>query len=184
MDKQTEIAVDIGGGRGEYFLKRAINEPQKTFVVLDPQIENIPDKPENLILIKWKSDVDSKLPLSFNSVDEINMNMLMGELKTNDANPRGNLEKELFPFRRILRETKNILKDGGEITICEPKANIDYAVKLLNEEGYQIVKSPSQVEDERKSKFIELFYSFFKNTRNDQKDSLVLPMEVKAILKK
>jgi hypothetical protein len=188
MDKQTEVAVDVGGGKGEFFLKRALAEPQKVFVVLDPQIEQISGKPDNLFLIKWKSDRDANLPIKPNSVDEVNISMLMGELITSDVSDANNvpkhLEKEFMQFRRILKETKSMLKSDGIVTVIEPRANMDYALRLLADEGYKIIKPASKVEDKNRSAFVGMFFDLFQHNpslnKKSEETSLIIPLEVKA----
>jgi hypothetical protein len=187
MDKQTEIAVDVGGGKGEYFLRRALAEPQKVFVVLDPQIEQIPDKPDNLFLVKWKSDKDVDLPIKPNSVDEVNISMLMGELITRDVSDANNvpehLRKEFTQFRRILRDTKNMLKSDGIVTIVEPRGNMNYVLRLLTDEGYKVIKPASKVEDKNRSAFVGMFFDFYQHNpriKKNEETSIIIPLEVKA----
>jgi hypothetical protein len=178
MDKQTEIAVDIGGGKGEYFLKRALAEPQKMFVVLDPQVDQIPNKPNNLVLIRWKTDKDTNLPFRPNSIDEVSMNMIMGELRTRDD--VGKIDNDMIPFRRLLKETKGLLKENGTVTIVEPKDNIDRVKRLLGEEGYEVVSPVSKVADENRSVYIGIFFDLFRRGKKNENESILIPQEIKA----
>jgi len=138
-DKITETVIDIGGGKGEYFLGLAKANPDKNYIVLEPL--NLPldlkDKPENLHLLAWKTDVDSMLPFPEGSIDEVHINMLHRVLDTKNRQDfrdwwedrNGNNYDSAFSsmderiadedYLNLLLDAKRVLKVGGSLLIID-----------------------------------------------------------------
>ena len=181
-EQSQELAIDIGGGEGRYFLKRAKQEPDKTFLILDTGVPSLKDKPPNLQFVQWKSDKDWSLPLKANSVDEVNINFLFSVL-TNSKGESFRLPPEEI-YRRLIRQVKEVLKSGALVNIVDTEGNIDEIVSILEEEGYTITTPPISLEDTDRTKYAEQFSAFDIYSRSEHyrplRDLKLLPMEIKA----
>jgi hypothetical protein len=177
-----EIAIDVGGGQGEYFAKRARAEPEKTFLVLEPKPTKPEKIPPNLHIIQWLSTQKSGLPLKGSSVDEANIHFLYGEIidTTGRAISSKDTSAEDRAYRKLLRQLKRVLRNGARINILDVRNNILRVEKLLKEEGFLITSPPRKLENEEQTIWSALFFSSFKKGHRPESESFVLPMEIEA----
>lgn len=178
---QESLATDIGSGMGEYFVERARQQLEKTFLILEPRRLRILRKPPNLRIVQWRTDRDSKLPLSPNSVNEVNINFLAGDIvyrEDDNDNPE-------FPvweryrwerYRKLLHDLKGVLKKGALVRIVDDQGHIKEIEKMLEEEGYRITLPAARLQDEKRTSWTKTFFSRFKETRRFD----LLPMTVEA----
>lgn len=187
--EKPEISIDVGSGDGKYFFELADKSPEKMFVILDPQIVKKSDRniPSNLHFIEWKSDVDSTMPFKKNSIDEANINFLMGEIQNkNESRARTaeeSLKNDLEKYRKILVDIKDILKDGAILHIVDVRGNIDYISNLLQEEGFIILNGPVKLEDGDRTEWSKIFSDLSKRAALNpwHKDQgITLPMQIMA----
>jgi len=179
-DADKEVAIDIGGGWDEYFFRLAKENPQKTFIVLDPSIRPIKRAPDNLFLIKWKTDVDSKLPFLPDKINEAHLNFLFGEIKTSEEPDVETEEESNRRYRMLLKDLKDILRPNSTLHLVDVRDNIFRIQKLLKEEGYQIIQPPKRLKDESRTKWSTLFAEAFKKKGRKEEESFILPMEIEA----
>lgn len=182
---KKEVQIDIGGGTGEYLSNKARENPDKTFVTLEPFSNHYKNKPllpklENLYTIVWKSDVDSHLPFSEGTVSEASANFLMGELRTKERESQ-TIDEEKKKYRRLIEDIKNVLRKDGKLRIVDVKGVIDYVVEVLNEAGFRITLPPRPMQPGEKnmSAWSAAFFNMSENSKKG-KDSLVLPMVLEA----
>src|SRR3989344_5170869 len=109
---EKETVIDIGGGGGEYFLELARENPDKSFLILEPEKISSPEKPQNLHIVQWRSDIDSKIPLREDSIDEAYITFLLGEIKYREEDSE-NVKQSMQKYRKIISELKETLKRGG-----------------------------------------------------------------------
>jgi ubiquinone/menaquinone biosynthesis C-methylase UbiE len=181
MEPDTELSIDIGAGTGERYIKLANENPERSFLILDPSINKINGKPKNLHLINWKSDKTSKLPLPDNSVDAANISFLFGEIKTKEKDD-GSLNAAKERYRLLLLDTKRVLKKGGVIEIADVQGNIKFVAELLTEEGFDITLPPTKLNDENYSEWARAFYHVFRKGGRKEAESEALPMQIIARL--
>lgn len=175
-----EVAIDIGGGRGEYFLRRAIKEPAKEFLILEPTQLKIDVKPRNLHIIQWLSNESSSIPLKPSSVDEANINFLYGVIKW-DLNKDPDSEGVSFAekYEKILEDLKTVLKPGGKLHIVDAKLHKDKILSMLDKLGYILEGEPEPLKDTRRT-----FWSIAHASPDSelQPDERVFPTLIKAYL--
>lgn len=175
-----EMAVDIGGGKGEYFVQRARENPEKTFLILEPSPLRLKREPPNLHVIRWRSDEESFLPLKAASVDEANINFLCGEIRDRDDDV-GRAEKfEVDRYRKLLRDLKEVLKNGALVRIADVRGNIGAIKNLLEEEGYKITLAPIRLMDEDRTAWSKCFFDVFEKGGKSEEESVALPMTIEA----
>lgn len=180
-DIDKEIAIDIGGGWGEYFFSLAKENPQKTFIVLDPSIRPIKRAPNNLFLIKWRTNVDSKLPFLPNKIDEAHLNFLFGVIKF-DEKHSFETEESNRRYRALLKDLKDVLKPNSSVYLVDVRGNIFRIQQLLKEEGYQIIQEPKRLKDESRTAQSKFFTEAlaFKKIDETEEEPRILPMEIEA----
>ncbi len=182
MDEaKPEVAIDIGGGEGEFFLRLAKENPQKAFIVLDPEVTKIKEAPPNLHFICWRTDIDSRLPFLSKKIDEAHINFLFGKIGAEDDEDFESLGKRVGKFRNLLKDLKNVLKQGAKLHINDARGNIDNIMRILKEEGYQVVQGPKRIADENKTWWAKTFADGFKVGGRKEEESLILPMELETI---
>jgi ubiquinone/menaquinone biosynthesis C-methylase UbiE len=181
-DRARETAIDIGGGLGEYFARRARQEPDKTFLVLDYNFLNVKRKPDNLKMVKWVSDVDSSLPLEDKSIDEANINFLMGVIENKGDEDDEIYEESLLRYRRIVSDVRRCLKKGGVLKIVDSKQDIFEIDRLLRKEKFKITLKPQKLEDLNRTQFSTVFYDNHLKGRRPEKISTTLPMTIEATI--
>lgn len=147
-----EVAIDVGGGLGEYFVERAKKEPSKQFVILEPRRLRIARKPQNLHIVQWRSDEESALPFKASSVDEANINFLYGISKwgiTEDS--YGPQPYQAKKYEKILNDLKSVLKQGGKLHIVEAKFRQGIIVAILKKLGYRLEGEPEFLQDKERT---------------------------------
>ena len=183
-DSQKEVAIDVGGGEGEFFLRLAKENPGKTFVVLDSVAKRVMDAPENLHFVRWRLNAESMLPFLPEKIDEAHINFLLGEIK---EGKRVEAEYEIDfvedqsgQYQKLLKDLKSVLKPGATLHITDVKDNIPIIEKLLRDEDYSLVCEPRKVTHENKTFFTRYFFEAFKKKGRSEKESHILPMEIEA----
>ena len=180
MDEvKPEVAVDIGGGLGEYFFRLAKENPRKIFIVLDPKVRPIKKAPENLFLIKWRTDVGSKLPFLPNKIDEAYLNFLFGVIEANEERGFDTRESNRR-YRALLKDLKDVLKPNSSIHLVDVRGNIFRIQQLLEEEGYQIIQEPKRLKDESRTAQSKFFTEALKKIGETEEEPRILPMEIEA----
>jgi len=169
------VAVDIGGGQGEYFVDRARGEPQKTFVILEPAPLSLPDKPPNLHIIRWKSTAALTLPFADKSIDEVNINYLFGKMEPSRLERHRPLDQKEI-YRRLIKDARQVLKSGGKISIIDAHCHINLIKEILIESGYHIVQEPISLPDPDRTYWSGKFTEDYE--RNEE--SFVAPMIIEA----
>lgn len=173
-----EILVDIGGGNGEHFAQLARTYPDKVFLVLDPAVKPLTDKPDNLHLVSWKRDVDSDIPQGTGTISEAHINFVMGEMETSDVND-GSVEDSVKIYDSMLETVDRVLVSGGKVEIVDVRGNIGYIKQLLDKRGY-IDTQPRRLEDEHHSEWADVFFKVFHKTGRREDESEALPMIIEA----
>jgi hypothetical protein len=188
------IHIDIGGGaHADYFRKRARHHPEHTYLVLDPAITHRPRAcPPNLQLIRWRSDNDpdahSQLPVKRRSIDMAHLSFLLGELRGRsrpsyaDDPHHYTYDAEIGRYRHLLHGLKHALKQGGQVHVSEPQANILRVQDLFTEEGFTIVHPPTVIADKHKTAWITAFYHVVDQVAATTTAAPALPMELVAEL--
>jgi len=141
-----ETSLDIGAGFGERFIQRAKENPDKQFVVVEPETELdvSPIKealPENLKWIKGKIDERHHLPLRDSSIDEANLDCVLFYLAGD--------EKQAL-FSEVIGEAMRVLKKGGVLYIREPKNMLDSMIPVLQELTSEFMVSEIPIEEAKK----------------------------------
>ncbi len=180
MEQNTELAIDIGGGAGERFLDLARHNPQKTYLVLDPNINNISDKPDNLHLMPWRGDKSSAIPLPEESVNVAGISFLFGEMISREIKGY-KMKDEKERYRVLITDLKRVLKRNGMIEIVDVKGNIKYVVEVLEEVGFKITQKPQRLKKEDYSPWSKIFFSVFYRSGKSEEESEALPMMVKSV---
>lgn len=146
-EETKEIALDIGTGEkhDKFFIDLAMRNPNKTYLVISPQVEEV-SKLKNLHSIKWKSDIDSKIPLSPESVNEIYLYMLYGVLRT-----KQNILTT--DYQDLLKDAHRVLKGNGTLHVVDC---FSWIKKLIEEEGFRITKENKVKTKDKRTKTIEL----------------------------
>lgn len=176
------IAIDIGAGKGEYFLQRSKTKPDKIFIVLEPEKDipenyppldaigletervNLLERRSNLHRILWRTDKDSDLPFGAAAVDEANINFLMGEIRTIKQAPdaRTSDTGQAIAYRRLLRNLNRVLKENGRLWIVDTEFNVfNNIVSMLVAEGFTIIIRPRKMLIEGKPAFVAHFFDLF-----------------------
>jgi hypothetical protein len=182
-DEGKETAIDIGAGLGEYFIDRAKENPNKTFVLLDNNFPKIEHLPSNIQLIRWTSDFDSGFPFKADSVDEANINFLMGEIKSKEDIPISEtVELSLKKYERIIRDLKKCLKKGGLLQVVDVKDNIFAIKKILIKNDFAIDTGPIKLESMDQTRWSKFFYDAFLQSGNSEEKSHTLPMKLIATI--
>lgn len=181
-DYDKEVVIDIGGGSGKYLVERSLNEPQKTFLVLELKPVKPEKIPENLHIIQWMSSQKSGIPLGKQTIDEANIHFLFGEIKgesgvTIDSN---DLSAEVSAYRNLLVNLKNVLKERARVNILEVKDNAPRVEHLLKEEGFQIITPARRLGNEDQTAWSTVFFRTFRISGRSESESHVLPMEIEA----
>ncbi len=150
-EESKETFLDIGAGFGERFIQRAKENPDKQFVVVEPEtdLDVFPIKealPENLKWIKGKIDERHHLPLRDSSIDEANLDCVLFYLA-------GDEKQALFP--KVISEALRVLKKGGVLYIREPKHMLDSIRPVLQELTSEFMVSPIPI-DEAKERSVSL----------------------------
>src|SRR3989339_260344 len=102
MEEGTVI-LDVGGGGGEYVVAEAKKHPEKKYLLLEPEMMYGEKWPDNVFRVRWKSDVDSGLPLGNKLVDEVHISFLMGEIRTKEG-CGGTVEEAIKIYSKITGE--------------------------------------------------------------------------------
>ncbi len=143
---QKETYLDIGAGFGERFAQRARENPDKQFIIVEPETDLgvFPGRealPENLEWIKKGITEEEKLPLPDNSVDEANLDCVLFYLA-------GDNKEDLFP--RVISEALRVLKKGGVLYIREPKNMLEFIRPVLQKLTSEFLVSPIPTEEAKK----------------------------------
>lgn len=180
MDEgKSEVAIDIGDPRGEYFCRLAKENPEKTFVVLDPAVKKIEEAPSNLHFLRWRTDVNLSLPFSPDSIDEAYIHFLFGGITLRDQPSSESLEDSCRYYQKLLRDLRVVLKGDARIHIADMRANIFHIQILLEKEGYQVVQEPKEMLDERRTAWSRLLFDVLRTLGKGAEDPM-LPMEIEA----
>lgn len=182
-ESRKEVAVDIGGGAGEFFLKMAKENPDKHFLILEPQELSMEEKPPNLDIVQWRSEKELVLPLRENSISDAYINFLMGEIKYK-GHYATTEEEAIEMYRKILSELKEVLKSGSLVHITDVRDNIKHIKKALLDEGFNITSGPARLTDENKTLWSKMFSDAFKQIGKSEDESYILPMTMEAQLLK
>jgi nucleoid DNA-binding protein len=157
MDSPEKI-VDVKGvlieGEKGYFENLARNNPEKSYVLIGPEVpvkEHVSlvdrlfgkKKPDNLNTINWESNEESNLPLKENSVDHVYMNLVFGGISSKErrlAAYDGSTDTaNQNAYKHLLEDVKRILKNGGKIQI------VDFGVfpieTLLQQAGFKSIEN-------------------------------------------
>ncbi len=190
-EQVSTVNIDLGGGAdAHYFHKLARNNPEQTYLVLDPAITHKPWAcPPNLHLIRWRSDNDpaaiSHLPLKVRSVDTAHLIFLFGELhgRSRPADRHYYMQNaEAERYRYLIHGLKHALKQGGRVHVNEPQHNLLLVEDLFTQEGFTIVQQRTPVEDKHKTEWIKSFYHVVDQTVEGNTESPALPMALVAAL--
>ena len=176
-----ELAVDIGGGWGEYFVGRARENPDMTFLILEPSPIKLRRYPPNLHIVKWRSEIDSDIPFTKESVDEANVNFLLGEMRDSSDSVGIGIETTLERYEKLLKDLFNVLKTGAALKIIEPKLNIAFIKEILFKTGYKIKGKPSPLNDSETTRWSKIFHDYFRSSGKSAGESFTLPMYIEAI---
>jgi len=183
-DDKKEVAIDVGGGEGEFFLRLAKENPGKTFVVLDSVAKKIMGAPENLHFVRWRVNAESMLPFLPEKIDEAHINFLLGEIKegkkVEDGQEIDCVEDQTGQYQKLLKDLKGVLKPGATLHITDVKDCIAIIQQLLKDEGYRLVHEPRKVTDEDKTFFTQYFFRAFRRAGRSEEESHILPMEIEA----
>jgi hypothetical protein len=179
MDNKSEIAIDIGGGNGKFFLKMAYDNPDKIFLILDPKYTQIENKPKNLIFINWMKDLNSDLPFTVESISCVHIDFLMGEIRSSKYNDSGNDEDAMRIYDMLISEVDRVLSKGGILDIVDVRENLKKIEKLIKKRGY-LYKTPTILEDENHSAWSNVFFEVFHKSRRSVDDSYAIPMHIEA----
>jgi ubiquinone/menaquinone biosynthesis C-methylase UbiE len=179
MDNKNEIAIDIGGGNGKFFLKMAYDNPEKIFLILDPKYNQIENKPNNLIFINWMKDMNSDLPFMDESISCVHIDFLMGEILSRKFNDSGSNEDAMRIYDLLLSEVDRVLSTGGILDIVDVKENSIKIEELLIKHGY-FYKTPTILEDENHSVWSKVFFEVFHKSHRSYVDSYAIPMHIEA----
>ena len=176
-ESNQTVAIDIAGGRGEYFVKEARKRPNDNFLILDPW-PKIRRPPPNLHIIRWGSYVNSNIPLAPESVNEANINCLMESI--NDSSGKTAVGDKIIreKYQALLRDLKRVLKKGGVLTIVEPRVNIGKIKEFLISENYTVIEEPQPLKDPERTYWSSAMYEW----SNTGGGSLAFPMSIKAKL--
>jgi hypothetical protein len=180
-ESEKSFEIDVGGGNAEALIKKASEHPEKVFIMLEPSEVTLPEKPDNLHVIQWRSEPDGGIPLAEESVDEANIDFLMGEIRWHN-HPNTDTDEETFAkYKKLLADVRSALKDGGMLHITDVQYCIREIVNLLQEEGFEIVRGPMKVADEAKTPWTKFFADAYKSGGKSEDESEALPMEVDAM---
>ena len=181
-DKGKETAIDIGAGWGEYFVDRARENPDKNFILLDSHFPKIRRLPSNLHLVRWMSDFDSSLPFKSGSVDEVNMNFLMGEIKSKKDDLE-TTEMSYIKYERVIKDLTLCLKKGAILQIVDARENIFAIEGILKRNNFIIKTNPTKLEDMNQTRWTKTFHDVFVISGRSEENSLALPMRLVVTLK-
>jgi tRNA G46 methylase TrmB len=183
-DNQKEVAIDVGGGEGEFLLRLAKENPEKTYIILDPLAKKVRGAPENLHFVRWRVNTESMLPFLPEKIDEAHINFLLGEIKegkrVEDGHEVDYFEDQAGQYQKLLKDLKNVLKPGAILRITDTKDCINIIEKLLRNENYSLVGGPKKVSDEEKTFFSQYFFKAFREWGRSEEESHILPMEIEA----
>lgn len=194
--KEQRCYIDVGGGTiPDFFLHRAKLDRQSQYLVLDPTIKKVTNKPNNLHLIRWQSDDYSSLPLRQSSADGIFLNNIFDELRTDGEGLDWSNTERIFDsgyhesteildsfrqkelYTNILRASRKVLKKSGLLVITEPSENIFMTLKLCLRQNYRIVSSPKVVSNPRKSIWTKWFYDIYSELEQHEGKYDAVPTE-------
>ena len=136
----NEVAIDVGGGYGEYFVDRARHERNRQFLILEPRNLRLKRVPRNLHVITWGSHPELELPLASNSIDEANLNFLWGEIsyKEEDTDDANNEAPKRYGL--LLRQIHRVLRPSGSLKITDANGLLSKIKEALRGEMYKIEK--------------------------------------------
>ena len=180
-DEGKETAIDIGAGWGEYFIDRARNNPNKNFILLDSHFPKIRRLPPNLHMVRWVSDFDSGFPFKSNSVDEANINFLMGEIKSKEDETE-TIENTHKKYERVVKDLPKCLKKGAILQIIDAKDNIFTIEEIIKKNGFAIKTKPIKLENMNLTRWTQTFYDVFTKSGRSEEKSHALPMKLTATL--
>lgn len=181
-DKGKETtAIDIGAGWGEYFVDRAKENPDRTFILLDSNFPKIKRLPSNLHMVRWVSDFDSGLPFKSNSIDEANINFLMGEIKSKENKPE-TIEETHNKYEGVIKDLPKCLKKGAILQIIDARDNIFIIEEILKRNNFTIKTRPTKLENMNLTRWTKTFYDVFTKSGRSEEDFFALPMKLTATL--
>lgn len=135
MEKKEEVVLDIGAGYGENLIRRARENPQGKFVVVEPDSRNLPQEslPINLSWIAGRVGEKSPLPFRENFADEVDLDFVLVAV-------HGEQEESEFlqEAKKILKESLRVLKPTGKVFIREPSFMMKIIKPILNQLGYHV----------------------------------------------
>lgn len=181
-DKGKETAIDIGAGWGEYFVDRAKDNPDRTFILLDSYFPRIRRLPPNLHMIRWVSDSNSGLPFKSDSVDEANINFLMGEIKSKEDGLE-TIEMAHKKYERVIKDLPKCLKKGAILQIVDARENIFAIEEILKKNNFTIETRPTKLENMNLTRWTRTFYDGCVKSGRSEEESFALPMKLTATLK-
>ena len=180
-DKGKETAIDVGAGWGEYFVDRAKENPDRIFILLDSNFPKIRRLPSNLHMVRWVSDFDSGLPFKSNSVDEANINLLMGEIKSKEDGLE-TIEMAHKKYERVIKDLLKCLKKGAILRIVDARENIFAIEEILKKNNFTIKARPTKLENMNLTRWTKTFYDVFTKSGRSEENSFALPMKLTATL--
>ena len=133
------IKIEIGGGKGDFIVKRSINEPNNIFLMIERVVsiaavaakKIIANKINNVIIIYNNFEKISK-DIKNESIDTIYLNFP-------DPWPKKKHEKRRITSKKFLDDYYRILKKDGEIIFkTDQKELYEYTKKILKEQKFTI----------------------------------------------
>lgn len=179
-EPKEDLAIDIGGGFGEFFVEEARKRPNTQFLILEPRPLRLRRFPPNLHVVRWASDVDWTIPLVSESVDEANINFLMGEMMDRSGSIGTGETVQLERYQNLLHDLKRTLKNGAILSILEPSNNVEHIENILYKEGYHIVDDPQPLKEVERTAWSKRFHDWFKESGKSQAESVAYPWIIKA----
>lgn len=178
MEPLTPRALDIGGGKGEYFKSLAVADTKTEYIVLDPFAIPPIDNPSNLQFLDWSAVVDRVLPFDDSSVAYVHIAFLMGVVR--DAEGRVNdktFDDVLAMFLPIVRESSRVLTSNGTLEIVDARQNTQLLVPKLPELGLSI-HGYGLMPDMHRTPHIEMFWKAFEKGGRPFNESYSVPMQL------
>ena len=160
-----EVFLDIGAGFGERFIRRARENPDQKFLVVESSGPSLEPLPENLEWLVEAIEEENQLSIEDNFVDEVNLDFILSTLYADD-------KETLIP--EALTESMRVLKEGGSFFIREPKYMLELLEPVLRKQNldFSVEPIPKQ-EIEQQSLGVQEAYLEFKNGKVEMEPYLI-----------